>query len=101
MEQYNPLEERLQQLDKQLPQLEAEIDIRSMQLLSSDVVITEAKTLLSEWEQMEFDQKRIIVETITTGIEIGKEDITITLAYDPTLPQNPKKCSHHHRDSCS
>ena len=101
MEQYNPLEERLQQLDKQLPQLEAEIDIRSMQLLSSDVVITEAKTLLSEWEQMEFDQKRIIVETITTCIEIGKEDITITLAYDPTLPQNPKKCSHHHRDSCS
>jgi len=101
MEQYNPLEERLQQLDKQLPQLEAEIDIRSMQLLSSDVVITEAKTLLSEWEQMEFDQKRIIVETITTGIEIGKEDITITLAYDPTLPQNPKNSSHHHRDSCS
>jgi len=96
MEQYNPLEERLQQLDNQLPQLEAEIDIRSMQLLSNDVVITEVKTLLQEWEHMAFEQKRLIVETITTGIEVDKEDITINLAYAPPLPENPKNSSHHH-----
>ncbi|MBB5397195.1 recombinase family protein [Mucilaginibacter sp. AK015] len=89
-EQYAPLEARLSQLDIQLPELEAEIDIRSMQLISSDTVLHEAKALYEEWGNMPFEQKRGIVETITTSIEIGKEDITITLAYAPPIPTNPK-----------
>jgi site-specific DNA recombinase len=97
MEQYAPLEERLQQLDNHLPRLEAEIDVRTMQLLSGDVVITEAKTLLHEWEQMEFSQKRGIVETITVQIEVGREEINITLAYAPPN-RNAENSSHHSRE---
>ncbi len=101
MEQYKPLEERVQQLDVQLPELEAEIDVRTIQMLSSDVVVKEARTLHDEWLNMPPEQKRAIVETITTTVEIGKEDITITLAYAPSLPQNAEKRSHHSRGSCS
>ncbi|HTE01659.1 MAG TPA: recombinase family protein [Mucilaginibacter sp.] len=101
MEQYKPLEERLQQLDVQLPQLEAEIDVRTIQVLSSDVIIKEARTLHDEWLNMPLEQKRAIVETITTKVEIGTEDITITLAYAPSLPQNPEKRSHRSKGSYS
>jgi len=99
--EYKPLEDRVAQLDVQLPQLEAEIDVRSIQLLSGDTVITEAKTLVDEWQSMNMEQKRAIVETITTNIEVGKEDITITLAYAPPVPRNPENSAHHHMDSYS
>jgi len=99
--EYKPLEERVAQLDAQLPQLEAEIDVRTIQLLAGDTVVSVARTLLDEWHTMTMDQKRAIVETITTGIEIGKDDITITLAYAPPLSQNPENSSHHFRGSYS
>jgi len=97
--QYKPVEERVAQLDLQLPELEAEIDARTIQLLSGDTVVNEAKTLLDEWSTMGMEQKRTIVETITTNVEVGKEDIVITLAYAPPIPQNPKNTSHHFRGS--
>jgi site-specific DNA recombinase len=96
---YRPAEERLRQLERQMPELEAEIDVRSIQLMSSDEVLHEVRTLYDHWGMMPFEQKRNIVETITTGIEIGKDEITITLAYVPPVPQNAKKSSQKHMDS--
>jgi len=63
------------------------------------VVVDEAKSLLSEWERMDFGQKRATVETITTRIDVGKEDIAITLAYQPPDFLNAKNNSHHSMDS--
>jgi len=97
--EYKPLEERVAQLDAQLPQLEAEIDVRTIQVLSGETVISDAKSLLDEWQTMDIDQKRAIVETITTNVEVGKSDITITLAYAPPVPQIPENSSHHFKGS--
>jgi len=91
--EYKPMEECVAQMDMQIPQLEAEIDVRTIGLMSTDKVLTEAKALYEQWGEMGFDQKRGIVETITSSIEIGKEDITITLAYAPPIPQNSGKKS--------
>jgi site-specific DNA recombinase len=96
---YKPMEERVAQIDAQLPQLEAEIDVRTIQLMSTDKVLTEAKALYERWGEMSFEQKRGIVETITTSIEIGKEDITINLAYAPPISQNAGKSQHNFRGS--
>jgi site-specific DNA recombinase len=100
-EKYKPLEERLLQLDAQLPELEADIDVRTIQLLSSDTVISEIQTLYTQWSLMPFGQKRAIVETITTDIEIGSDEITITLAYAPPVPLIAENSSHRVRDSYS
>ncbi len=81
--QYKPLEERLLQLEEQLPELEAEIDFLTMQHRSSDVVLHEARDLYSQWGTLEFDHKRSIVEVITESITVGKEDIHIKLSYMP------------------
>jgi site-specific DNA recombinase len=90
-DQFKPLEEQLKQLDTQLPELEAEIDVRTIQLMSSGTVMQEAKTLADEWPSLSFEQKRAVVETITSKIEIDQEDITITLAYLPPISQNGGK----------
>ena len=98
-EHYKPLEERIAQLDAQLPELEAEVDVRAIQLQSTDIVMSEARALYDQWAEMPFDQKRGIVEMITGSIEIGKEDITINLAYAPAIPSNAENSSHHLKGS--
>lgn len=44
----------------------------------------EATDLYNGWKDMAFDDKRSVIETITEKITIGKQDITIALAYMPT-----------------
>ncbi len=80
---YKPLEEQYMQLETQLPDLEAEIDFLKIQSLSSDTIIEEANDLYNGWKNLEFDAKRSVIETITEKITIGKQDITVALAYMP------------------
>jgi site-specific DNA recombinase len=96
---FKPLEERVAQLNEQLPELEAIIDFLRIQQVSADEVLSETKTLYDRWTDMPFEEKRGIVETITSSISIGKEDITIKLAYLPSLSRNEGHNGHTHRDS--
>jgi site-specific DNA recombinase len=100
-EVYQPLEERLGQLEKQQPELEAEIDFLKIQYVSSDVVLKEAKDLYDRWPKLPFEEKRSIVETITDQIIIGNEDINIKLSYLPHAPsfQNDGKKQRNFKDS--
>jgi site-specific DNA recombinase len=98
--EYKPMETRVAQLELVCAELEADIDIRNVQLLSTDSVLTEAKALYEEWSAMPFEQKRGIVETITSSIEIGQGDITITLSYAPALLQNGGKGQRNFKGSC-
>jgi site-specific DNA recombinase len=88
-EVFKPLEERLAQIDDQLPELQAEVDFLKIQNLSGEVVLQEAKQLYNQWPTLDFEVKRSIVETITNSITVGKEDISINLAHLPTHSQNP------------
>ena len=76
---YQPVQLQLRQMEEQIPILEAEIDFLKIQLLSSDIVINEAKTLYENWIKLPFDEKRSIVETITEHIEIQSDTINISL----------------------
>jgi len=98
-EKYKPAEIRLRQYDEQLPELEAEIDVRTMRMLSGDKVMQEAQTLYAQWESMAFGDKRAIVETITNGITIGKDEIDISFSYDTPHSLNAGTKQHKHRDS--
>ncbi|MCW3094142.1 MAG: hin 2 [Ferruginibacter sp.] len=81
---YKPTEQRLRQIESQIPELQAEIDFLKIQYLSSDTVIQEAKDLYNNWHNLPFDEKRSIVETITEQIVIDTGTINIALAYLPT-----------------
>lgn len=86
--EYKPLEERFQQLEQQLPTLEAEVDFLKIQHLSSDSILQEAKNLYAQWPTISFGERRNIIEVITDNIIVGKSDISISLSYLPS-PHTP------------
>lgn len=94
MGQHKPIEERLTQIENQIPELEAEIDFLKIQHLSSDTVLREAKDLYDKWLTLVFEEKRSIIETITDKIKVGKEDIDISLSYIPANFQKAGQRQH-------
>ena len=99
--EYKPLEERYLQLEKQIPEIEAEVDFLRIQYLSSDTILQEAKNLYDRWPTLPFEEKRAVVEIITDTITVGKSDIHISFSYLPTAhpSQNSGKRQHNFRDS--
>ncbi len=78
---YRPIDDRRQQIEKQIPELQGELDFLKIQYLSQDEVVHEAKDLYSRWNKLEREDKRKIIETITEKIDIGSDEISINLAY--------------------
>ena len=92
--QFRPLEERVRQIDEQIPELQGEIDFLKIQFLSSDRVLLEARDLYSRWPQLAEEEKRQIVENITDKILVGKEDISINLCYLPIASEEAAGRQH-------
>ena len=96
---YRPLEERLKQIQDQLPELQGEIDFLRIQYLSSDQILSEAKDLYSRWPELTSGEKRKIVENITDKIIVGTEDVTINLCYLPSPSELVASSQRNFRDS--
>jgi len=90
IEHFRPIEERMKQIDNQLPEIEAEVDFLRMQHYSSDTVLSDARDLYSRWDDLSFEDKRTIVEVITDVITVGREDIHIKLSYVPSKNANTR-----------
>jgi site-specific DNA recombinase len=85
--QYQPLEERLNQIEEELPRLQGEVDFLKIQLLSSDEILTEAKDLTARWPTLAPEEKRQIVEHVVERITIEKDAVEIHLCYLPTASE--------------
>jgi site-specific DNA recombinase len=96
---YRPLEERLKQIDNQIPEIQGEIDFLKIQYLSSDQIFNEAKDLYTRWPELTSEEKRKIIENITEKIVVGKEDVTINLTYIPSSFELMAKGQRNHRGS--
>ena len=81
---YKPAEERLNQLNAELPKLQAEVDFNKVNQLSADEVLHEATTLYNRWPNLPTDDKRKIAESLVEKITIGDKEIDITFTYLPT-----------------
>ena len=79
---HGDLQERQEAIDGELAKLQAEIDLRRINHLSSEEVIAGARDLYGRWGSLSFEEKRAIVETIVEEIVLG-ETIEISLAYLP------------------
>lgn len=95
-EQFQPLEKKKSQLEERMPELEAEVDFLKIEALSASTVLQEAKDLYSKWPNMQFEEKRAIVEIITDKIIVDKQAVNISLSYLPTphLFQKAGKSDH-------
>ena len=83
-----PLEEELNQKEKELIETQGFVDAHQVQSISNEQVLTEAKDLHGYWSTFNKEQKKIIIETITESIIVGDKDIAINLSYIPTLTKN-------------
>jgi len=90
-ELYKPYEIQVNQLDESIPELQADISFKRIQLNNSDYVLSEAKALYTEWTNMQFSQKRAIAETVTEYITIGQDTINLALAYLPGSVQTSQR----------
>ena len=82
-ERYHPLEERLRQIEEELPRTQAEHDLMKITYLSSDQVIADARDLYGRWPELPTEEKRQIIEAITENVIVGKEEVAINLLYVP------------------
>jgi len=81
---YAPAEERLKQLNSELPKLEAEVDYLKVNKLSADDIVRESAVLHERWPSMPLDDKRRIVEALIEKIVIGEGEIDITYSCAPS-----------------
>jgi site-specific DNA recombinase len=98
-ERYKPMEERLEQIDKQTSKLQAEISYLTVQYASSNEVLTEARDLYSRWPNLDLAEKRQIIENIIKKVVVGKKDITINICYLPFFPETMTEKERSRRDS--
>jgi len=96
---HGPLAERVRQLEDQIPELQGEIDFLKIQKLSSDQILTEAKDLHSRWHDLERDEKRHVIEQITSKITVLDGEIEIDLCYLPSSTQELAEGQHNLRGS--
>lgn len=82
--EYQPLEERLKQLEDRIPELQGELDFLKIQRISSDEIVSEARDLSSRWPSLDRAEKRRIIEQITDRITVGKDEVAIDLVYLPS-----------------
>ena len=81
---YKPAEERLNQLNRELPRLQAELAHLKINQISTESVVLEARALYDRWPTMPTDEKRKIAENLCQRITVGRGEIEITLSYLPT-----------------
>jgi len=72
---------RLNQVQDAVPRLQAEIDFRTIQLLSGDQILSEARDLYAHWPQLEQTEKRQIIERLAERITIDKDEVGIDLFF--------------------
>jgi site-specific DNA recombinase len=88
---YRPLEERENALVKELPGLQGAYDALTSSNISTSAVIAEANTLHKLWPDLDNEQKRRIVESITERITFSGTEIDITLCYLPSSEEFTKE----------
>jgi hypothetical protein len=81
--QYQPLWDRTKQLQDKIPALQGELDYLKINRLSQDEILTEARDLSDHWETLTKEEKRQLVEQITEGITVGRDEVEIRFCYLP------------------
>jgi site-specific DNA recombinase len=84
-EMNNPLDERKQQLEQEIPRVEAEINLLKIDSLSGEYILEEAQALHADWPSMNTDERRRTIELLVKKVVIGKDEISISLCDLPSF----------------
>jgi len=79
-DRHKPLEQILEQIVRQIPELQAELDLLRIKGLSDHQIVESPIDLYEFWPQLGHDKKRKIIEATIQSIIVGKGDITINFS---------------------
>jgi site-specific DNA recombinase len=82
-ERFQPLDARRQQLEREIPKLEAEIIALGVEEMTAEHIASEGRNFYSEWPTFTEERKRSVAELFLKEIVVGVEDVLVNLF---TLP---------------
>lgn len=82
-ERFQPLDARKQELEREIPRLEAEVDALSVEEMSAEHIASEGRNFYNEWPAFSEEKRRSVVELFLKEIVVGVEDVSVNLF---TLP---------------
>ncbi|MEX2408749.1 MAG: hypothetical protein WD489_06555, partial [Rhodovibrionaceae bacterium] len=94
-ERYPPHASTIQEIDRELPAIEASRDVLRINTLSTEEVMTEAMDLYKQWPSLAKEEQRAIVESVVERITIGKEDVSIALLASPPSQHADTLATHN------
>jgi site-specific DNA recombinase len=96
-QKYQPLQQRIDEIENELPQLRAELDVLRINHLSQEDIISNARNLYARWPELPEDEKRRIAETVVERIVIGDGAVDFTYLYAP--PPSPLQATQNEQRS--
>jgi site-specific DNA recombinase len=87
---YKPLEERLKQLNDEIPRLQAEIDYVKIAFLSRDEILRGAQNLHEKWPTLAQDERRQVTEAVVEKITVADGEVSIEMCHLPTSLNDDK-----------
>lgn len=82
-ERFQPVDLRKQEIEREMPRLEAEITALTVDEISVEHIVSEGRSFYEKWPTYDVDQKRSVVELFLRNITVGKDDVSLNLF---TLP---------------
>ena len=94
---YEKLRVRLDQIDLELPVLQAKRDVLKIALASQEEVLTGGKDLVERWDTLPHPERRQIVEAILERVVIGDGEVEFNFLYNPGFasPSNSQNLTTH------
>lgn len=80
---YEKLRVRLEQIDGELPELQAKRDVLKIALASQEEVLSGSKDLVERWDTLPHPERRQVVETILDRVVVGSGEVEFNFLYNP------------------
>jgi site-specific DNA recombinase len=91
---FQPIDDRREQLEKEVAVTEAAVAAATVDGMSTDVIMADAKQLYDRWPSMTSEEKRKVAETLTRQIVVKSNEVEIDFIYLPTLEAMAKRGSN-------
>jgi site-specific DNA recombinase len=82
-ERFLPLKERKENIQEEIPRIQAELDYLETSSISKDYLIEQATTFASMWPVLNYTEKTKLIDELVEKIEIQNDTLHFTLTYTP------------------
>lgn len=82
-ERFLPLKERKENIQEEIPRIQAELDYLETSSISKDYLIEQATTFASMWPVLNYTEKTKLIDEMVEKIEVQNDTLHFTLNYIP------------------